>query len=55
MGFPRQDYWSRLPFPPPVDLPYPGVKPTSVESPALAGIFFTSMPPGKPILDIVIP
>ena len=24
MGFPRQEYWSRLPFPSPGDLPYPG-------------------------------
>ena len=34
MGFPRQDCWSRLPFPPPGDLPDPGIKPAS---PALAG------------------
>ena len=32
MGFPRQEYWSGLPFPPPGDLPDPGIKP---ESPAL--------------------
>ena len=36
MGFPRQEYWSRLPFPPPGDLPDPGIKPGS---PALAGGF----------------
>ena len=24
MGFPRQEYWSELPFPPPWDLPNPG-------------------------------
>ena len=29
MGFPRQDYWSGLPFPPPGDLPDPGIKPGS--------------------------
>ena len=29
MGFPRPEYWSRLPFPSPTDLPYPGIKPTS--------------------------
>ena len=29
MGFPRQGYWSGLPFPSPVDLPDPGVEPTS--------------------------
>ena len=27
MGFPRQDYWSGLPFPPPGDLPDPGIEP----------------------------
>ena len=46
MGFPRQEYWSGLPFPPPGDLPDPGIKP---ESPALAGGFFTTEPPGKPL------
>ena len=29
MGFPRQEYWSRLPFPSPGDLPNPGLKPGS--------------------------
>ena len=28
MGLPRQEYWSRLPFPPPGDLPDPGIKPS---------------------------
>ena len=37
MGFPRQEHWSRLPCPPPGDLPHPGIKP---EAPALAGEFF---------------
>ena len=27
MGFPRQEYWSGLPFPSPGDLPNPGIKP----------------------------
>ena len=35
-------------FPPPGDLPNPGVKPLSPESPALTGGFFTTEPPGKP-------
>ena len=39
-GFSRQEYWSRLPSPSPGDLPNPGVKPTSLTSPALAGGFF---------------
>ena len=37
MGFPRQEYWSGLPFPSPGDLPNPGIKPESVASSALAG------------------
>ena len=45
MGFPRQEYWSGLPFPSPRDLPDPGIEPAS---PALAGGFFTTEPPGKP-------
>ena len=39
--FSRQEYWSGLPCPPPEDLPHPGIKPTSLASPALAGRFFT--------------
>ena len=42
MGFSRQEYWSGLPFPPPEDLPNPGIKLTSFTSPALAGWFFTT-------------
>ena len=38
--FPRQDYWNGLPFPSPGDLPDPGIGPTSLMSPALAGVFF---------------
>ena len=36
MGFPRQEYWSGLPFPSPGDLPNPRIKPSSPISPALA-------------------
>ena len=39
MEFSRQEYWSRLPFPPPEDLPDPGVNPAS---PASTGRFFTT-------------
>ena len=42
MGFSRQGYWSGLPCPPPGDLPNPGIKPTSLKSPALAGGVFTT-------------
>ena len=44
MGFSRQEYWSRLPFPSPGDIPDPEIKPVS---PALAGRFFTTEPPEK--------
>ena len=42
MGFSRQEYWSGLPCPPPGDMLIPGIEPTSVVSPALAGEFFTT-------------
>ena len=45
MGFSRQEYWSGLPFPSPVDLPDPGIKPGS---PALQADALPSEPPGKP-------
>ena len=45
MEFPRQEYWSGLPFSSPGDLPDPGIK---LSSPALASEFFTTEPPGKP-------
>ena len=48
MGFSRLEYWSGLPFPPPGDLPNPGIEPTCPVSPALAGGFFTIEPLGKP-------
>ena len=41
-GFSRQEYWNGLPCPPPGDLPSPGIEPTSLTSPALAGGFFTT-------------
>ena len=34
MGFPRQEHWSGLPFPPPGDLPDSGIKLMSLASPA---------------------
>ena len=49
MGFSWQVHWSGLPFPPPGDLPHPGIEPMS---PALqmvsciAGRFFTTELPG---------
>ena len=41
MGFPRQEYWSGLPFPSPMDLPDPAMEPTALTSPALPSGFFT--------------
>ena len=46
MGFPRQEYWSDLPFSFPGDFPNPGIEPAS---PALTGRFFTSWAAGKPL------
>ena len=46
MGFPRQEHWSRLPFPSPGDLPDPGIKPGS---PALQEDSLWTEPPGKPL------
>ena len=42
-----QEYWSRLEFPPPGDITGPGIEPPSLASPALAGGFFNTEPPGK--------
>ena len=44
MGFPRQGYWSGLPFSSPGELPNPGIEPVS---PALAGRFLSTEPPGR--------
>ena len=48
VGFPRQNYWSGLPFPPAEILPRPGIEIMSPMSPVLIGRFFTSEPRGKP-------
>ena len=45
MGFPKQEYWSGLPFPSPGDLPHPGIEP---RSPTLQAYALSSEPPGKP-------
>ena len=50
MEFSRQEYWSRLPYPPPADLPDPGIKPASPVSPALQADPLPTEPPGKPNL-----
>ena len=55
MGFSRQKYWSGLPCPLPGDLPHPGIKPESLMSPALAGVFLPLVPPGKPNSNLMEP
>ena len=54
MGFSRQEYWSRLPFPTLGDLPDPGIELVCPVAPALAGrffptirIYFPTVPPRK--------
>ena len=44
----RKEYWNRLLFPPPGDLPEPGMEAGSLGSPALAGGFFPTEPSWKP-------
>ena len=44
MGFPRHEYWSRLPFPPPGDVPDQAI---ILGSTCIAGRLFTIRPPGK--------
>ena len=51
MGFSRQEYWSGLPFPSLGDLPNLGIEPVSLEAPALAGGFFSTELPGKPLAN----
>ena len=47
MEFSRPECWSGLPFPPPGDLPDPGIEPTSLETPPLAADSLPLVPPGK--------
>ena len=50
MGFPRQEYWSGLPFPFPGDLPVPGIEPGP---PALRADSLPELQ-GKPNLDSIL-
>ena len=45
MGFSKQEYWNGVSCPPPRDLSNPGIEPTYLTSPALAGRFFTTSAP----------
>ena len=51
MGFPRQEYWSGLPFPSPQDLPDPGITPAA---PILADRLFNTIPPRKPNIKLLL-
>ena len=53
MGFPRQEYWSELPFPSPGALPDPGFESVSliVLSPVLAGGYFSTSASYDPTLS----
>ena len=51
MGFSRQEYWSGLPFPSPVDHPNPGIKPGS---PTLQADSLPSEPPGNPSVCVCV-
>ena len=48
IGFPRQEYWSGLPFPSPGDLPDP-----EIEFRSFVAEFFTTELPGKPPKDVI--
>ena len=50
MGFPRQEYWNGVPFPPSENLPDSGICIGRSVSPALAGRFFIAKLPEKPTL-----
>ena len=54
MEFSRQECWNGLPWPPPRDLLDPGIEPTSLAHPALAGTFLTRVSPGRPIRKTLI-
>ena len=51
--FSRQEYWSRLSFSSLGHLPYPGIEPPFLASPALAGRFFITEAPGKPFIHTI--
>ena len=53
MGFSRPEDQSGLPFPTPGGLPDPGLEPTSLGSPGLAGRLFTTVPPGMPSIHLI--
>ena len=51
MRFPRQEYWSGLPFPPPWDIPDPGIKPASPTSATDSLPLSHQGSPSAPLID----
>ena len=49
-NFPGKNIGGGFPFPTPRNLPDSGIEPTSLDSPALAGNYVTTEPPGKPLI-----
>ena len=54
-GFSRQEHWSGLPCSCPGDLPNPRIEHASLMSPALAGMFFTTVTTGNPSRQNSVP
>ena len=52
VGFSRQEYWSELPCPPPVDLPHPGIEPVAPVVPALQADSLPLNCRGSPVLIV---
>ena len=52
MGFSRQEYWSRSPFPSPGNLPNPWIKPVSPGSPTWAGEIFITDSTVQPLKSL---
>ena len=53
MGFPRQECWSGLPFPPPGGLPDPGMESKAPAAPALQADSFITEPPGNSLRTVM--
>ena len=54
MGFPREEYWSGLPYPPPGDLPDPGIEPESLAFPKLQADSLPLSHLGRPFTGVML-
>ena len=54
MGLFRQEYWNGLPFPPPRDLPNPGIKPATLVSQHWQANSLALTPPGNYLYRVII-